>query len=216
MKKHILVDGRNLYNLIKNNSVFRLGPIYYIISANLVTREKTNIADLSITEEFMRELYIRTNLTEWADDCALDNGETEESSVLQKQFASDLVKSFPIFKEYFEENNEYVLFSKIDYVISGKFKWIQSDIENLTPDFFKNVSEWVSGWRDKNEVRNTCHYFTYARSEFPFFTDWGDYLEELYSEDKKTLTKKIKENDFDIQYGIEDENENTTAIRIIF
>ena len=213
----VLKDGKNLCNLITNNCVFKWGQIYYIISANLITRKKTNIADLSITEEFMRELYIRTNLTEWAGDCALDNGETEESSDLQKQFVSDLVKSFPIFKEYFEDKNEYQLFCNIDYVISGKFKYIQSDIENLTPDLSKNVAKWVSDWRDKNEVRNTCYYFTYANSEFPFYTDWGEYFfEELNDEDKKTLIKKIKENDFNMWYGIEDENENTTAIKLIF
>lgn len=216
MKKNILIDGRNLYNLIKNNSVFKWGQIYYIISANLITRKETNIADLSITEEFMREFGIRTDLTEWADDCSLDNGATQESDDLRKQFVSDLVKSFPIFKEYFVDNDEYKLFCNIDYVISGKYKYIQRDIENLTPDLFDGVIKWVSDWRDKNEVRNKCYYFTYANSEFPFLTDWGDYFfEELNDEDKKTLIKKIKENDFNIWYGIEDENENTTAIKLI-
>ena len=65
-------------------------------------------------------------------------------------------------------------------------------------------------------MRNKCYYFTFANSEFPFSTDWGEYFfDELNDEDKKTLIKKIKENDFNIWYGIEDENKNTTAIKLI-
>ena len=174
---NILTDGRNLDNLIKNNCVFvyQEREIYYIVSDNLITRKETNIADLKITEEVAREYNIN-NLTEWADDCSLDNGATQESDDLRKQFAK----------------------------------------ENITPGLADNVKKWVSKWRDKNEVRNKCYYFTCANSQFPFFTDWGDYFfKELNDEDKKTLIKKIKENDFNVLYGIENENENTTAIKLI-
>ena len=212
----ILKDGRNLCNLVKNNSVFKWGQIYYIISANLITRKETNIADLAITEDVRREFGIRTDLTEWADDCSLDNGETEEADKLRKQFVSDLVKSFPMFKEYFEDNNAYELYNNIDYVVNNKLKYLISNKEKLTPGLADNVKKWVSEWRDKHEVRNKCYYFTYGKSQFPFFTDWGDYFfAELDGIDKKLLIRKIKENDFSIRYGIEDNNENTTAIKLI-
>ena len=217
MKKHILKDGRNLCNLVKNNCVFKFEQeeIYYIISDNLITREKTNIADLAITEEVMREYRIKRNLSEWADDCSLDNGATQESDDLRKQFTYDLAKSFPIFKEYFEDNNEYELYNNIDYIVNNNLKYLISNKEKLTPGLADNVKKWVSKWRDKHEVRNKCYYFTFANSEFPFSTDWGEYFfDELNDEDKKTLIKKIKENDFNIWYGIEDENENTTAIKL--
>lgn len=214
----ILTDGRNLCDLIENNCVFKAEQeeTYYIISRNLITREETNISDLEITEEVMREYNIQRNLSEWADDCTLNNGETEEACYLLKQFASDLVKNFPLFEEYFKHIDEYELYNNIECVVNNNLNYLLSRKENITPNLKNRVAKWVSEWRDKNEKRNTCYYFTFAKSQFPFLTAWGDYFfTELDGGDKKLLIRKIKENDFSIRYGIEDENENTTAIKLI-
>ena len=215
---NILTDGRNLCDLIKNNCVFKSEQeeTYYIVSRNLITREETNISDLHVTEEVKREYNIQGNLAEWADDCTLNNGETEEAYYLLKQFTYDLVKSFPLFEEYFKHIDEYELYNNIQCVVNNNLNYILSRKENITPNLKNRVAKWVSEWRDKHEVRNKCYYFTYGKSQFPFFTDWGDYFfTELDGIDKKLLIRKIKENDFSIRYGIEDNNENTTAIKLI-